>query len=113
MIVHDLYPKPLAKAQFKLLYYKEVPKYAGCYVLTTFDDEIIYIGLAVNLYNRFKQHLDNPEKVSPNTFGKAVWFYYQAYDSSNLPKLERSWLNQYLNIHGKLPSLNKVFSPIN
>jgi len=113
MKVDDLTPIPTFKVKFKLSSYREVPHEFGCYLLATFDDEILYIGLATNLNLRFKQHLDNHEKTKPTFKGKAIWFYFLAFDRKNLPKLERTWLNQYKNLHGLLPILNKIDSPIN
>jgi hypothetical protein len=112
MKINELIPIPKDKVQFKLAFFKSVPQDNGCYVLTSFENDIIYIGLAINLNNRFKQHLDNPEKTNPTSDGKAIWFYYTTYDPKNLPKLERTWLNQFTNVHGRLPILNKVNSPI-
>ena len=63
MKVEELTPKPIDKVQFKLASFKSVPHDNGCYILTTFENDILYIGLAVNLNNRFKQHLENPEKI--------------------------------------------------
>lgn len=112
MKIDELTPKPTDKVQFKLASFKVVPQENGCYVLTTFDNEILYIGLATNLNNRFKQHLDNPEKTNPTLEGKAIWFHFTTFDPKNLPKLERTWLNQFSNKHGRLPILNKVNSPV-
>lgn len=112
MKIDELTPKPTGKVQFKLSSFKAVPQDNGCYILATFDNDILYIGLATNLNNRFKQHLDNPEKTNPTYDGKAIWFYFTTFDPKNLPKLERTWLNQFTNIHGRLPILNKVNSPI-
>ncbi len=112
MKIKQLNPIPTEKVAFKLSSYKIIPKTSGCYILTTYDDSVLYIGLATNLNNRFKQHLDNPEKTNPTSEGKALWFYYVLFDSSNLPKLERTWLNQFQTIHGKFPILNKTSSPI-
>jgi excinuclease UvrABC nuclease subunit len=112
MKIDELKPLPTEKVQFKLVEYKSVPKVDGCYVLTTFDNHILYIGLSNNLHERFKQHLANPEKTKPTKDGKAIWFYFISYDKKNLPQLERSWLNQYNLVHGKRPVLNKVDSPI-
>ena len=112
MKVDDLIPKPIDKIQFKLSSFKMVPQENGCYVLSTFDNDILYIGLAVNLNSRFKQHLDNPDKTNPTSDGKAIWFHYATFDPKNLPKLERTWLNQFSNLHGRLPILNKVNSPV-
>ena len=112
MIVDELIPKPNNKLLFKLASFKAVPQVYGCYILTTFGNNILYIGLATNLYKRFKQHLDNPEKTIPTSEGKAIWYYFTTYDQKNLQKLERTWLNQFANTHGRLPILNKVNSPI-
>lgn len=112
MKVEELIPLPRDKVPFKLSYFKSVPKESGCYILTTFDNDILYIGLTDNLFGRFQQHLDNPEKTNPTKEGKTFWFYYLKYNSENLQKLERTWLNQFDNIHGRLPILNKVNSPI-
>lgn len=112
MKLADLVPEPKDKVQFKLMSFKSVPKVAGCYALTTFDNNILYLGLSDNLFDRFQQHLNNPEKTNPTKEGKAVWFYFTTFDKTNLPKLERTWINQFMTIHGQLPILNKVNSPI-
>ena len=112
MKIEELVPLPIDKVHFKLASFKLVPKHTGCYIITTFDNDILYIGLSDNLFDRFQQHLDNPEKTNPIKYGKAVWFYYTIYDPTNLPKLERTWINQFVSVHGQLPILNKVNSPI-
>lgn len=112
MKINELNPKPLVRVHFKLSSFKSVPHENGCYVLTAFDEQILYIGLATDLNNRFKQHLDNPEKTNPTAEGRAVWFYFTTFDPKNLPKLERTWINQFTNKNGRLPILNKINSPI-
>lgn len=112
MKINELIPLPKEKVSFKLASFKSVPNKTGCYVLTTFDDDILYIGLSDNLFNRFQQHLDNPDKTNPTKEGKAFWFYFADYDPKNLPKLERTWLNQFTSKHGRRPILNKVDSPV-
>jgi excinuclease UvrABC nuclease subunit len=112
MKVEELNPTPKHRINFKFSSFKLVPKNAGCYVLTTFDTEILYLGLSDNLFNRFQEHLDNSEKRGPTTQGKAIWFYYAIWDKKNLPQLERTWINNYISLHGRLPILNKVNSPV-
>lgn len=112
MRIKELTPLPKDKVYFKLESFKFVPKQAGCYVLATFENEILYIGLSDNLFERFQQHLNNPEKIKPTKDGKAIWFYFTAYDIKNLPKLERTWINHFVAVHGRLPILNKVNSPV-
>jgi predicted GIY-YIG superfamily endonuclease len=113
MNVNELIPKPAFKVQLKLSYYIFIPKEAGCYILTTFDNDIIYVGASDNLFYRFQQHLNNAEKTNLNNNGKAIWFYYKICDSKNLPMLERAWINQFVMNHGKSPALNKINSPVN
>jgi len=112
MKIKQLNPQPSDRIPFKLESFKLVPNIAGCYILTTFSEDILYIGLSNNLYNRFQDHLNNPQKTSPNNEGKAIWFYYLRYDENNLQKLERSWLNQFGTEFGGLPILNKINSPV-
>ncbi len=112
MKVENLNPLPKDKVTFKLASHKFVPELMGCYILSTFGNDILYIGLSENLRVRFKQHLDNAVKITPTNEGKAIWFYYVTYDTKNLPQLERTWINQFVAVHGRLPILNKVNSPI-
>ena len=112
MKIQELNPLPESKVIFKLSSFKLVPKEAGCYVLTTFEGDILYIGLSENLFVRFQQHLGNSEKTLPTKEGKVVWFHYLKYDLYNLPKLERSWINSFLANQGVLPTLNKISSPL-
>jgi hypothetical protein len=37
---------------------------------------------------------------------------YSIYNPINLPELERTWINQFIAVQGRLPILNKVNSPI-
>ena len=91
---------------------KYVPERSGCYAITTFDSEIIYTGLAINLRNRCEQHLDSPGKTSETVLGRAFWFWYLEWSENHLGNLERSWMNLHLAEEGSLPVLNKIYSPI-
>jgi len=112
MRIESLIPVPKARVHFSLAFYKSVPKESGCYVLTNLDGDILYIGLSVNLFTRFQQHLDNQEKTGPTLGGKSFWFYFMHFDKTNLEKLERTWMKQFTGEHGRRPMLNKVDSPI-
>lgn len=112
MKIEELIPLPKDRIHFKFAFFKSVPKKTGCYVLSTFDNDILYIGLSDNLFDRFQQHLNDPEKTNPTKEGKAIWFYFFNYNPANLPQLERTWMNQFVVIHGRRPILNKVDSPI-
>ncbi len=112
MRIEKLVPQPRNRVYFNLTSFKLVPKQAGCYVLATFKNKILYIGLSDNLHKRFQQHLENPEKTNQTADGKAAWFYFIAYNPKNLLELERTWINHFMALHGRLPILNKMNSPV-
>lgn len=111
MKVKELHPLPTKKVLFKFSSFKFLPKSSGCYAIANFLDDIIYIGLSENLFDRFQQHLNNSEKTGITENGRAIWFYF-ILKTENLEALERTWLNQYVAIHGMRPILNKIDSPI-
>ena len=109
MIISDLIPTIEKTEEFDYSKYKRIPKLSGCYVISNFEFIILYIGKAVNLQNRYLQHLDTPEKTSLTRFGKAFWFSYTLKkDEFEISKLERGWLNHFELEHGELPLLNKI-----
>ena len=112
MRIDRLVPKAPHRIQFHLRFRKFVPREAGCYALATFDNQVVYVGLSDNLYERFAQHWDTKGKREPTTIGRAFWFYYLMCAQKDLCRIERTWMNQYLELHGMLPVLNKVNSPI-
>jgi hypothetical protein len=86
------------------------PDDAGCYVLATFDGDVLYIGLATRIRRRIAQHLDNPGKTATTPQGRAVMVHWRIADS--LEKLERTWLLIHEQHEGRLPILNRVHSPV-
>ena len=112
MNLNLLIPLPVLCESFKRSREKYIPTTSGCYVLTTFEKDILYIGLSESLFDRFQQHLGNPEKTNPTDEGRAIWFYFMLFNIKNLRKLERTWLNQFNVFHGRRPILNLVDSPI-
>lgn len=111
MKISDLIPPPPHYKPFRRDKEKFIPKEAGCYVLTTFEDVVLYIGLTENLQRRFAQHLDDPQKIKPTENGKASKFYWVE-EKNNFHKIERSWLNRHEELEGVLPILNKIKSPV-
>ena len=112
MKVHELNPQPVKNILFQRDQYLLIPKLSGCYVLVNTDNDILYIGQAVNFNQRFQQHLDNPEKTSPTRIGIAWKFYFLEYDIKKLSFLENTWLQEFQQKEGHLPILNKVQAPI-
>ncbi len=104
-----LVPPPTACVPFRLTHQLKVPSAPGCYVLTTQDNTILYVGLSISLRRRFEDHWDTPEKRALTPLGRAIWFHW--IECEDLEKIERSWMSGHLAIDGKLPHLNKIYSP--
>jgi excinuclease UvrABC nuclease subunit len=112
MNVSQLTPLPKQQVVFSLASVKYLPNVAGCYVLTNFSGEILYVGLTINLFQRFKQHRETSGKCLPTNLGRAHWFYFVTAGETEINAIERGWQNQYSAIHGALPILNKIDSPV-
>ena len=110
MKLEKLIPPVAGSEAFRKSRERFIPDEAGCYVLTTFDGEVLYIGLARNLRRRVAQHLDNPAKTAPTPKGRAVIVHWRFAD--NLEQLERTWFAIHEQYEAKLPILNKVHSPV-
>lgn len=110
MKVESLIPKPSHNETFKRNREQFIPNKPGCYTLATFSNDILYVGLAKNLRRRMNEHLDNSEKTSPTDIGRATFFYW--IESPDIQKIERTWMNMHMDIEGRLPLLNKIYSPI-
>lgn len=89
MNVASLRPQPEKKTYFRLSAYRRVPPASGCYVLTSFEGRILYIGKSKNLRRRFDQHLENSAKTQPTPQGRAVWFHWLLHKELHLNALER------------------------
>jgi predicted GIY-YIG superfamily endonuclease len=112
MKVQELVPPLVSRVEFSLKALKFVPAETGCYVLATFAEDVLYVGLTANLQRRFFEHRDNKEKRDPTSAGMAFWFYYFVCKESELARTERTWLNSHMECHGELPVLNKMNSPV-
>ena len=106
MKIGDLRPAVSLRERFHLSCRLLVPTDAGCYVLTSFDGEVLYVGLAKCLATRFEQHCNDGDKRRVVSGFKAAWFYYLRCSETELARLERGWMSEYLDVHGALPPLN-------
>jgi len=112
MKITELFPKVISKSEFHLSKVKFLPDTFGCYVITTFFNDILYIGQTNNLRIRIKQHLDSSKKTKISELGKGFFFYFNIVDRQvDLSKLERGWLYQFELAEGKLPIFNSIRSP--
>jgi excinuclease UvrABC nuclease subunit len=112
MKVDELIPAPKLRVHFALSSHVRVPEAPGCYVLATSEDQILYVGLTGNLVERFRAHCECEEKRDLTTIGRAFFFYYMIVEPKELNRVERTWQNEYMAMHGDLPVLNKVLSPV-
>ncbi len=112
MNVDNLHPPPQEKVLFQLSAYLQVPEDSGCYVLTSFEVRILYIGQSKNLRRRFEEHLDDSVKTQATPQGRAVWFHWLLYDALHLNALERGWLNEHAAVEGDWPILNDDPPPV-
>ena len=110
MRVDLLLPKPTNVETFRRARERFIPESSGCYVLTTFLGEVLYMGLTRNLRRRMNEHLDTPEKVEPTQLGRAFLFHW--IECSDIVTIERTWLDIHIRNTGGRPLLNKVDSPI-
>lgn len=109
MNVSELNPKPANREPFSRNKERFVPEVSGCYVLTTFEGVILYIGLTNNLRRRMNEHLDSALKTALTKSGRATFFYWL--DTPDTYKVERTWLNTHSYTEGSLPILNTMNSP--
>lgn len=109
MKVASLSPRPPKSESFRRSRERFIPEAPGCYVLTTFEQVVLYIGLTNNLRRRINEHLDNPSKTKLTEVGRAVLVYW--IETTEVNKIERTWLNIHLLEEAALPVLNSIYSP--
>jgi GIY-YIG catalytic domain-containing protein len=109
MNIGELNPPPTRRESFSRNKERFVPEVAGCYVLTTFEGTILYVGLTDNLRRRFNEHLDSAQKTGLTKFGRAVLFHWL--ETADTYRVERTWLNTHSYTEGALPVLNGMSSP--
>jgi hypothetical protein len=109
MNISELVPAPTDCEAFLRSREKFVISASGCYVLTTFTNIVLYIGLADSLRRRMNNHLDSPEKTGETELGRAVLFHW--IETLDTHKIERTWLNIHIQNEGRLPILNRLYSP--
>lgn len=109
MNVGTLTPQPSNSESFRRSRERFITESAGCYVLSTFDGRVLYVGLAENIRRRVNQHLDSRAKTESTTDGRAVIVHWLETKETN--KVERTWMNIHITCEGRLPILNSVYSP--
>lgn len=111
MRVSGLHPACTNKVEFSYSSVLDIPMLPGCYVLSNWLEDILYIGQAKSIRGRIDFHLADSAKTSITAMGKAFWVHYALCDESSLNRLERGWTQQHENREGKLPILNRIQPP--
>jgi hypothetical protein len=109
MNITALVPEPARREAFRRNRERFIPDKPGCYALTNFSKEVMYVGLAKNLRKRFTQHLDSEQKTAVTALGRAILFCWL--ETEDINKVERTWMNIHIQHEGALPVLNSVYSP--
>ena len=105
-----LHPSCPYKVKFSRYDLRKVRLGTGCYVLASYEEEVLYVGQG-NVHDRMEVHLGDPEKTAETKKGKAFWFCYLFADSSRLNGIEGGWIRQYEDENGMRPLLNKQPAP--
>lgn len=111
MKIQELQIRLLKKEIFSFAHLKKVPSEPGCYFLSTYSQEILYIGSSNNLQRRLKQHLEEGVKVRTTPFGIVYWFYFEICSLEKKKPNERGWINTAILNDGSLPFFNQISPP--
>lgn len=112
MKIEELDPRPTQKEVFRLNRYQYIPEQSACYALVSFQEDVLYVGIAENLRRRFENHLNDPRMISITKYGTAFFIYWLTCNENELEKIERTWQNQCELQDGSLPVLNRIRSPV-
>ncbi len=114
MNIDKLNPCALDRTKFERSKYRSIPEQSGCYALTTYEGDILYIGQSDYIRRRFEEHLDCPEKTGKTEKGCAFWFYWLLWNKADLNALERGWMQAYSHStenRDELPIMNSQSAP--
>ncbi len=110
MLVEALVPSCPDRINFSKYDLRQVPRELGCYVLSNYQEEILYIGQGY-LHSRMNSHLNSHEKTTMTKMGKIFWFNYIVANKTQLNKIEGGWVQQHEDREGEKPILNKIQPP--
>lgn len=111
MKVQDLGDSKLERVEFCKRKVSVVPRHNGVYVLSTYCNSILYIGVSKNLQRRMLEHLNGEEKLNPTPQGRAYWFHYKLCSEKESRPDERGWILHHRLHEGNLPYFNKIEAP--
>ncbi len=110
--VGALRPQPIKRVPFAWTHFRQVPEESGCYVLTNFVGQVLYVGQATSsIRDRFCVHLETREKRVAGALGVPYWCYFLLHNKEKLSLVEQGWINQSILSTGARPPLNKIDAP--
>lgn len=113
MKVEQLVPLPEHQTRFAISHLAMVPDQPGCYALTTYSGDVLYVGLATkSVRSRIGAHLEVPEKRKGSSTGVPFWVHYILRLATQVGPIERGWMNEAILRDGQMPPLNRVYSPL-
>lgn len=113
LLVTELRPQPSLRVKFAWTHFNQVPAESGCYVLTNFSGNVLYVGQATSsIRDRFCAHLESSEKRTQGPLGVPFWCYFLPWDGKKVSVVEQGWINQSILGTGKRPPLNKIDAPL-
>lgn len=107
MKVAELQPAMDARVSFDPRFSIQVPDAAGCYILSSIYNDVLYIGETNGLRRRMGEHLDDPRMNSRTYLGVASWFYYVELPCDMTYPTEEYMLSQHKYREHRLPPLNR------
>lgn len=111
--IDRLIPLPEKREVFAWSHHARVPAQPGCYAITNFSGDVLYVGQAkVSIRDRMGAHLDDDTKRACGPAGAAYWFYYCLCEPREVGHIESGWINQAILETGGRPPLNKIDSPL-
>jgi predicted GIY-YIG superfamily endonuclease len=110
--VADLVPSLEHRINFELYPLSRISDHAGCYCLTNASGEVLYVGQAVSVRQRLRQHFDSEKRSSLTLQGRVSVAWWRVEDGARLSALERGWLETIRLRDGCLPPLNRASPPI-
>ena len=110
MFVDQLHPKVENRVDFSLASLGVTPEVAGCYVLSSFQGDILYIGKTKSLHKRLEQHCNDLEKQQRSPVGVVQFMYYRVCSAAEMTELERAWTAQFaMRNKGALPHFARIW----
>ena len=106
-----LIPKCGKPVEFSRRELARVPESPGCYALSNYHGDILYVGKATSLRDRMGEHLDSPDKIAVTKLGAAFWFHYHVAEESRHKGIESGWYRLHEDAEGLPPPLNKQRPP--